>query len=211
MSSPAEKAAAYLTRLEADRRAALAVSEAKAEEAKLIKARQEGFEKALEILGLQISPDNAEPEPAKSPVRQRRNIPKLIMRELSFSGTAMAKEQISRSIDYLPSQTERALRRLESSGKIVQNMDGRWEVVTSTVAQIKPTGTPSQPPIEISISGGRAKQRPWRSLLSIRALVTDFHSAILRCGKDPSKCSPPHNNTPSINSPRVCSRSAMTP
>ena len=135
MSSPAEKAAAYLTRLEADRRAALAVSEAKAEEAKLIKARQEGFEKALEILGLQISPDNAETEPAKSPVRQRRNIPKLIMRELSFSGTAMAKEQIARSIDYLPSQTERALRRLESSGKIVQNMDGRWEVVTSTVAQ----------------------------------------------------------------------------
>ncbi len=46
----------------------------------------------------------------------------------------MAKEQIARSIDYLPWQTERALRRLESFGKIVQNMDGRWEV-TSTVAQ----------------------------------------------------------------------------
>ena len=42
MSTPAEEAAAYLTRLEADRRAAIAVSEAKAEEAKLIKARQEG-------------------------------------------------------------------------------------------------------------------------------------------------------------------------
>jgi hypothetical protein len=135
MSSPAEKAAAYLARLEADRTAALAISEAKAEEAKLIKAQQEGFEKALEILELQISPDNAETEPAKSPARQRRNIPKLILRELSFSGTAMAKEQIARSIDYLPSQTERALRRLESSGKIVQNMGGRWEVVTSTVAQ----------------------------------------------------------------------------
>jgi len=54
MSTPAEKAAAYLARLEADRRAALAVSEAKAEEAKLIKARQKGFEEALEILGLQI-------------------------------------------------------------------------------------------------------------------------------------------------------------
>jgi hypothetical protein len=39
MSTPAEKAAAYLSRLEADRRAAIAVSEAKAEEAKLIKAR----------------------------------------------------------------------------------------------------------------------------------------------------------------------------
>jgi hypothetical protein len=135
MSTPAEKAAAYLTRLEADRRAALAVSEAKAEEAKLIKARQEGFEEALEILGLQISPDNAELEPDKFLARRRRNIPQLIIRELSFSGKAMAKEQIARSIDYLPWQTERALRRLESVGKIVQNKNGRWEVVTSTVAQ----------------------------------------------------------------------------
>jgi hypothetical protein len=38
MSTPAEEAAAYLTRLEADRKAAIALSEAKAEEAKLIKA-----------------------------------------------------------------------------------------------------------------------------------------------------------------------------
>jgi hypothetical protein len=135
MSTPAEKAAAYLTKLEADRKAALAVSEAKAEEAKLIKARREGFEEALEILGLKISPDSPEAEPPKSLARQRRNIPQLIMRELSFSGTSMAKEQIARSIDYLPLQTERALRRLESSGKIVQNIDRRWEVVTSTVAQ----------------------------------------------------------------------------
>ena len=142
MSTPAEKAAAYLSRLEADRRAAIAVSEAKAEEAKLIKAQQKGFEEALELLGLQMSPDNTEAEPdntesktEKSSVRRRRNIPQLIIRELSFSGTAMAKEQIARSIDYLPWQTERALRRLESSGKIVRNTDGRWEVVTSTVTQ----------------------------------------------------------------------------
>ena len=135
MSTPAEKAAAYLARLEADRRAAIAVSEAKAEEAKLIKARQEAFEEALEILGLQISPGNTEVEPVKSLTRQRRNIPQLIMRELSFSGKAIAKEQIAKSIDYLPLQTERALRRLESSGKILQNMEGRWEVVTSTIAQ----------------------------------------------------------------------------
>jgi len=135
MSTPVEKAAAYLARLEADRRAALALSEAKAEEAKLIKARREGFEEALEILGLQISADSTKVQPPKSPARQRRNIPQLIMRELSFSGKAMAKEQIARSIDYLPWQTEKALRRLESFGKIVQNMDGRWEVVNSTVAQ----------------------------------------------------------------------------
>src|SRR5271169_6850841 len=134
MSTPAEKAAAYRTRLEADRRAALAVSEAKAEEAKLIKARLEGFEDALEILGVQTSPGMIEVEPNKAPPR-RRNIPQLILRELSFSGKAMAKEQISKAIDYLPFHTERALNRLGSSGKIVQNSDGRWEVVTPTLAQ----------------------------------------------------------------------------
>ena len=134
MSTPAEKAAAYLTRLEADRRAALAVSEAKAEEAKLIKARMEGFEEALEILGVQTSLSVIEVAPNKAPPR-RRNIPQLILCELSFSGKAMAKEQIVKAIDYLPFQTERALKRLASSGKIVQNSDGRWEVVTPTPAQ----------------------------------------------------------------------------
>ena len=38
-----ERARAYLAHLEAERKAALALSEQKAEEAKLIKARQEGF------------------------------------------------------------------------------------------------------------------------------------------------------------------------
>ena len=42
-----EKAAAYLQELEADRLAAIAVSEEKSEEAKLIKARQEGFRQAM--------------------------------------------------------------------------------------------------------------------------------------------------------------------
>jgi hypothetical protein len=53
---------------------------------------------------------------------------------LTFYGKAMTKEHIAKSIEYLPPQTERALRRLENSGK-VQNTDGRWEVVTSTVVQ----------------------------------------------------------------------------
>ena len=135
MSTPAEEAAAYLARLEADQRDAIAVSEAKAEEAKLIKARQEGFREALEILELQISTDNTEAEPVKSLSRRRRNIPQLIIQELSFSGKPMAKQQIAKAIDYLPWQTEKALKRLESSEKIVQNKDGRWEAVTSTVAQ----------------------------------------------------------------------------
>jgi hypothetical protein len=134
MSTPAEEAAAYLTRLEADRKAAIALSEAKSEEAKLIKERQEGFEEALEILGLQISAGNIEVEHVKSLTRRRRNIRQLIIRELTFSGKAMTKEHIAKSIEYLPPQTERALKRLENSGK-VQNTDGRWEVVTSTVVQ----------------------------------------------------------------------------
>jgi hypothetical protein len=46
-----ERARAYLTGLEADRQTALALSEQKAEEAKLIKARQEGFQAALALLG----------------------------------------------------------------------------------------------------------------------------------------------------------------
>ena len=46
-----ERARAYLAGLEADRQTALALSEQKAEEAKLIKARQEGFQAALELLG----------------------------------------------------------------------------------------------------------------------------------------------------------------
>src|SRR5258708_9639469 len=94
MSTPAEKAVAYLSRLEADRSAAIAVSEAKAEEAKLIKARQEGFREALEILELQITTGNTEAEPVNSLTRRRRNIPQLIIHQLSFSGKAMAKEQI---------------------------------------------------------------------------------------------------------------------
>jgi len=134
MSTPAEKAVAYLSRLEADRKAATAVSEAKAEEAKLIKARMEGFEEAVEILGVQTSLSVIEVLPNKAPPR-RRNIPQLILRELSFSGKAMAKEQIAKAIEYLPFQTERALKRLASSGKIVQNSDGRWEVFTPTPAQ----------------------------------------------------------------------------
>ena len=47
------KAAAYLQELEDDRLAAIAVSEEKAEEAKLIKARQEGFRQAMEMLGVE--------------------------------------------------------------------------------------------------------------------------------------------------------------
>jgi hypothetical protein len=54
-----ERARAYLDALEADRQAAVALSEQKAEEAKLIKARQEGFQAAMEMLSGKIAVGNA--------------------------------------------------------------------------------------------------------------------------------------------------------
>src|ERR1700692_3375109 len=122
-----EKARAYLDTLEADRRAALALSEQKAEEARLIKARQEGFRAAMEMLGTAISagdaasdtagygdaPSGAAASDPNEPGRRRvrRQIRELILRELSFSGQAMTAAQIAKAIDYLPERTEMALQR----------------------------------------------------------------------------------------------------
>jgi len=47
----------------------------------------------------------------------------------------MRKDQIAKAIDYVPGPTETALKRLESSGKVVQNADRRWEVITPILAQ----------------------------------------------------------------------------
>jgi hypothetical protein len=52
MPTPFEKAREFLEKLEADRRNALQVSEQKAEEAMLIKARQEGVQAAIDMLGI---------------------------------------------------------------------------------------------------------------------------------------------------------------
>ena len=71
MLAPVEKAAAYLQELEVDRLAAIAVSEEKAEEAMLIKARQEGFRQAMEMLRVERSPGVTEPEHS-TPGRRRR-------------------------------------------------------------------------------------------------------------------------------------------
>ena len=49
MTDPIAEASAYLDKLEAKRLAAIAISEQKAEEAKLIGARQEGFRAAMEL------------------------------------------------------------------------------------------------------------------------------------------------------------------
>src|SRR5215470_10386329 len=112
MSQLLETARAYLDALEADRQSALALSKEKAEEAKLLRARLEGFRAAIEMLGGHIPEANAgvsddPPAPAAKGVteaarkrRSRRNIPELIVRELSFSGEAMTAREIAKGIGY---------------------------------------------------------------------------------------------------------------
>jgi hypothetical protein len=138
MPTPIEKAIAHLNKLEADRTTAIALSEQKAQEAELIKARLEGFHQALEILSVNISLDTAEVSPpiGKSERRRRRNIPQFISNELSFSGKAMTTNQIARAIDYLPDRTEKALERMESSGQIVRTRDGRWALPGVTAGEV---------------------------------------------------------------------------
>jgi hypothetical protein len=132
MPTPIEKAVAHLNKLEDERRAAIALSKEKAQEAKLIKARQEGFQEALEILNIDISLKDEEASTStnthQSNKRTRRNIPQFISNELSFSGKAMTTNQIAKAIDYLPERTEKALERMESSGEIIRTGDGRWTV-----------------------------------------------------------------------------------
>jgi uncharacterized glyoxalase superfamily protein PhnB len=141
MSTPNEKAFAYLDTLEAQRRMALEISEQKAEEAKLIKARQEGFQAAMKILGLAISAGDAEPDPASDPKqpgrrRVRRHIRELILRELSFSGQAMTATQIAKAVDYQTERTEMALQRMEETGKVLRNAGGRWAIGNTAMAQL---------------------------------------------------------------------------
>lgn len=145
MSTPIEKALAYLDTLEADRQMALALSEQKAEEARLIKARQEGFQAAMEMLGWAISAGDAPSDPAPGPAagpkepgrrRVRRHIRELILRELSFSGQAMTATQIAKAIDYQTERTEIALQRMEETGQVLRNAEGRWAIGSTAMAQL---------------------------------------------------------------------------
>jgi hypothetical protein len=127
-----EKATAYLSKLEADRMAAMELSKEKALEALLIKAREEGFRKAMEIFGVNVAFDVASDtvavETDKSDKRRRRDIRQMIVKELSYSGKAMTTKQIAKAIDYLQERTEVAVKRLESEGKLIRNSSGLWEV-----------------------------------------------------------------------------------
>ena len=158
MPTPVEKALAYLDGLEAERRAALALSEQKTEEAKLIKARQEGFRAALEMLGREATTGNAGSEFKSGRAgqlcqgatvsntgsefkearrrRARRQIPQLILRELAFSGEAMTARQVAKAIDYIPERTEMALRRMEESGQVHRNGRDRWAIGVTAMAEL---------------------------------------------------------------------------
>ena len=133
-----EKATAYLSKLEADRMAAMELSKEKALEALLIKAREDGFREAMEIFGLNVAFDVASDTVAveidKSHKRRRRDIRQMIIKELSYSGKAMTTKQIAKAIDYLQERTEAVVKRLESEGKLIRNPSGLWElsVITGT-------------------------------------------------------------------------------
>jgi uncharacterized glyoxalase superfamily protein PhnB len=150
MSTPIEKALAYLDTLEADRRTALALSEQKAEEARLIKARQEGFRAAMEMLGSAISASDAAPDPEEPGRRRvRRRIRELILRELSFSGQAMTVAQIAKAIEYQTERTETVLYRMEETGQVLRNAGGRWAIGNTGIAQLNGHGA----------TGGNGKSR----------------------------------------------------
>ena len=138
-----ERARAFLDALEADRQAALALSREKAEEAKLIEARLEGFRAAMQILcgqPLTTPPQSAtetdETGPHSAGRRARRRIPDLILRELSFSGQPMTARQIAKAIEYTLERTETALSRMEKDGQVVRNEAGRWAIGLAGTPQI---------------------------------------------------------------------------
>jgi hypothetical protein len=147
MPTPHEKALAYLNTLEADRHTALALSEQKAAEAKLIEARQEGFRAAMKMFGEDIAatkmfgedicvatPEHNPKQPAQR--RARRPIPELIVRELSFSGRPMTARQIATAVDYNLERTEAALRRLAEAGQVERTGNDRWELASTTTAEL---------------------------------------------------------------------------
>ena len=139
MPNPMERAAAYLSKLKADRMAAMELSKEKELEAMLIKAREEGFREAMEIIGSNITPtiapNDIEVENHTLYRRKRRDIQQMIIQELSYSAKAMTTRQIAKAIDYLQERTERVLKRLENEGKIAQSRDGLWEIVVVTGAR----------------------------------------------------------------------------
>ena len=139
-----EKATAYLSKLEADRMAAMELSNQKELEAMLLKAREKGFREAMQIFSSNaITKSNyngIKEETDEGHKRRRRDIRQMIIKELSYSAKAMTTRQIAKAIDYLPDPTETALKRLQNEGKTVRNGEGLWEVVV--IAPPRRIGSP---------------------------------------------------------------------
>jgi len=147
-----ETARAYLDALEADRQAALALSKQKAEEAKLIRARQEGFQAAMEMLGSKFAAEPAGTDPqSKEPVRRRgrRPIRDMILRELMFTGRPMTTARIASAVNYIPERTETALERMEKAGQVVRN-EGCWTTGTTLLTYMNGH----------AVRTGKSRQRP---------------------------------------------------
>jgi len=106
MSNLMEKAAAYLSKLEADRLAAVELTKQKELEVMLLKAREEGFRAAMEIFSSNViinsSYNGITEETDEGHKRSRRDIRQMIIKELSYSAKAMTTQQIATAIDYLP-------------------------------------------------------------------------------------------------------------
>jgi hypothetical protein len=133
-----ETVRAYLDSLEAARQGALALSEQKAEEAKLIKARQEGFLAAVEILGGKYTTEPAGTNTrGKESVRRRgrRPIREMILRELSFSGEPMTTAQVAKAINYIFQRTENVLERMVQDGEVLRSEDG-WIIGNTSMPYI---------------------------------------------------------------------------
>ena len=100
-----------------------------------ISARQEGFRKALEIMGEHVpianidSPDHSkelgQPDAHRG---TRRNISELITRELSFSVQPMTARQIAKAIEYNLEGTEKALSRMERDGQVHRDGEDSWAI-----------------------------------------------------------------------------------
>jgi hypothetical protein len=128
MSNLMEKAAAYLSKLEADRLAAMELTKQKELEVMLLKAREEGFRAAMKIFSSNVitksSYNGIKEETDEGHKRRRRDIRQMIIKELSYSAKAMTTRQIAKAIDYLPDPTETTLKRLQNEGKTVQKWRG---------------------------------------------------------------------------------------
>jgi hypothetical protein len=162
MKEPLKQAYAFLDALEAERQAALALSAQKAEEAKLIQARLDGFRHAMKMLSRQVPVGNgnigSSDEPAAPTAkgvteaarkrRTRRNIPEVIVCELSLSGQAMTARQIAEGIGYNLERTEMALERLKQAGRLLCD-GGRWAIAPSGLTQVNEPA--------VSVSNGKLR------------------------------------------------------